>query len=98
MGFKDQYDFGQLVNEAERLVIDELERQLNALSDPVCRCEDCVLDMATLALNAVKPLYRVSLLGSLYAAHAMDEVSYAENLRTAVATAIQKVRENPSHD
>lgn len=98
MGFKDQYDFEQLVNEAERLVIDELERQLNALSEPVCRCEDCVLDMATLALNAVKPLYRVSLLGSLYAAHAMDEASYAESLRNAVAAAIQKVRENPSHD
>ncbi|HOJ98154.1 MAG TPA: late competence development ComFB family protein [Termitinemataceae bacterium] len=98
MGFKDQYDFEQLVNEAERLVIDELERQLDALSEPVCRCEDCVLDMATLALNAVKPLYRVSLLGSLYAAHAMDEASYAESLRKAVAAAIQKVRENPSHD
>ncbi|MEJ5190122.1 late competence development ComFB family protein [Treponema sp. J25] len=98
MGFKDQYDFEQLVNEAERLVIDELERQLDALSEPVCRCEDCVLDMATLALNAVKPLYRVSLLGSLYAAHAMDEASYAESLRKAVAAAIQRVRENPSHD
>ncbi|MFQ3547214.1 MAG: late competence development ComFB family protein [Termitinemataceae bacterium] len=98
MGFKDNYDFEQLVNEAERLVIDELEKQVEHYPEKLCLCEDCVLDMATLALNSIKPLYRVSLLGSLYAAHAMDEASYAESVKKAVAAAIEKVRENPSHD
>lgn len=98
MAFKDNYDFDQLVNEAERLVISELDKQISDYPEPLCLCEDCVLDMATLALNSVKPLYRVSLLGSLYAAHAMDEASYAESVRNAVSAAIAKVKSHPSHD
>ncbi len=103
MAFENEYDFSQLVNEAEQLVIKELGAQLgerNAQEDgsPVCVCEDCVLDMATLALNSVKPLYRVSLLGSLYAAHAMDEDEYSSALKKAVSNAIDKIHANPSHD
>jgi len=101
MAFEHEYDFTQLVNEAEHLVIQELGIQLEALNEEgseVCLCEDCVLDMATLALNSVKPLYRVSLLGSLYAAHAMDEDKYATALKKAVAEAIKKIHNNPSHD
>jgi len=98
MSFKDDYDFELLKNEAETLVIDELDRQVQAYPAKLCLCEECVLDMATFALNAVKPLYRVSLLGSLYAAHAMDEETYAKSVHGAVAEAIEKVRVNPSHD
>ena len=47
MEFKDRYDFGILVNEAERLVEEELGRRLEELADPtICVCADCVLDMA----------------------------------------------------
>jgi competence protein ComFB len=99
MPFANDYDFDLLVNEAEKLVLAELERQIAERKDEkLCLCEDCVLDMATFALNAVKPLYRVSLLGSLYAAHAMDEAAYAETVQNAVGSAIDKVRKNPSHD
>lgn len=99
MPFANDYDFDLLVNEAEKLVLAELERQLaERTNENLCLCEDCVLDMATFALNTVKPLYRVSLLGTLYAAHAMDEASYAETVRAAVGAAIDKVKANPSHD
>lgn len=99
MALDKNYDFDILVNEAERLVIAELERQLNAIDDgSVCLCEDCVLDMAALALNNVRPLYRASLLGSLYAAHAMEEEAYAKEVSGAVSQAIEKIRKNPSHD
>jgi len=99
MGFANDYDFDLLVNEAERLVLTELELQLDARKDQnLCVCADCVLDMAPFALNSVKPLYRVSLLGSLYAAHAMDEESYAHTVREAVTKAIDRVSANPSHD
>lgn len=92
------YDFSILVNEAERMVVDELERLLDdAESRGICTCEDCVLDMAALALNTVKPLYRVSLLGTLYA-QAADGTEYADRIRKAVDTAVEKVRKNPSHD
>jgi competence protein ComFB len=51
-----------------------------------------------MALNTVKPLYRFSLLGTLYAAQAVNEEAYAGGLKEAVAQAIERVRENPSHD
>jgi competence protein ComFB len=98
MGIRDDYDFGVLVNEAERLVTDELERKLAELADPsICVCEDCVLDMAAFALNSLKPVYRVSLLGTMYA-HAMNETEYAQEVRAAVEAAISKVHANPGHD
>ncbi len=98
MELRQMYDFSILVNEAERMVVDELERLLDdAGSRGICTCEDCVLDMAALALNTIKPLYRVSLLGTLYA-QAADGTEYADRVRKAVETAVEKVRKNPSHD
>ena len=98
MAFIDKYDFDLLKNEAENLVFKDLGRQLETYSEPICLCNDCVLDMAAIALNMIKPLYRVSLLGSLYTASAMDQQTYATSVREAVFNAIEKVRKNPSHD
>ena len=98
MALIDGYDFEHLQNEAEKLVLTELGRQLEKFLKPICLCNDCVVDMAAMALNTIKPLYRVSLLGSLYTASAMNEKTYATNLREAVYTAIERVRKNPSHD
>jgi len=98
MGIRDDYDFSVLVNEAERMVTDEMERQLaERAGSKICVCQDCVLDMAAFALNAIKPVYRVSLLGTMYA-HAMDEGSYRAQVEKAVHAAIDKVSANPSHD
>jgi len=98
MALTDTYNFELLKNEAEELVLKELEKQLEAQSPELCRCNECIVDMAALALNTVKPLYRFSLLGTQYAAQAMNEQSYAESIRNAVAQAIAKVRANPAHD
>ncbi|MDR1390697.1 MAG: late competence development ComFB family protein [Treponema sp.] len=98
MTFADNYDFDILKNEAEKLVIDELGRQLDAYPRPICKCNECVVDMAAMALNMVKPLYRVSLLGTQYASRAMSETAYARALKQAVIQAVEKVRKNPSHD
>ena len=99
MAFTDDYDFHLLKNEAEQFVLQELERQLAEIDDEdFCRCGDCVLDMAAMAFNAVKPLYRYSLLGTLYAQAASGDGEYAETVRQAVAAAIERVGSNPSHD
>jgi competence protein ComFB len=98
MALIDRNAFELLVNEAETLVLNELDKQLEVYDGDVCTCGDCLLDMAAMAMNSVKPLYRVSLLGSLYASQAMNEESYANSVREAVANAIEKVRKNPSHD
>ncbi len=95
MAFGDTYDFDTLVNEAERMVIAELESQLRGAVG-VCTCQDCVLDMAALALNNVKPSYRVSLMGSVYAKGA--NAQYAQGVTRAVRDAISRIKANPSHD
>ena len=98
MAFTEIYDFELLKNEAEHLVLLELEKQLDAYEAEVCRCNECIVDMAAIALNAVKPLYRFSLLGTQYAAQAMNEKSYAESVEQAVTQAINRVKANPAHD
>jgi len=99
MAFADNYDFEFLKNESEKLVIEELGRQIEAIEDnAVCRCNTCIVDMAAMALNMVKPLYRVSLLGTQYVSVAMEEKEYADSLKKCVSKAIEKVRKNPAHD
>jgi competence protein ComFB len=98
MALTDTYNFELLKNEAEQLVLIELEKQLQDYGPELCRCNECIVDMAAMALNTIKPLYRFSLLGTLYAAQAMSEQSYAESVQQAVAQAITKIRFNPAHD
>lgn len=98
MGILDEYDFELLKNEAENLVVHELEQQLESGNEEMCRCNECIVDIAAIALNTVKPLYRFSLLGTLYASQAMSEQSYADSVKKAVADAIKKVKKNPAHD
>ena len=98
MAFIDTYDFELLKNESEKLVLDELELQLAQASEEICRCNECIVDMAAMALNNVRPLYRFSILGTLYAAQAKNEPVYADTIQQAVAQAISKVSSNPSHD
>ena len=88
MALRDQIDFSVIENEAERLVIDELETQLG--EDAATIDEDTLLDIATYALNRVKPLYRVTLLGRLYA-QAGGQTGYAQEITRAVAEAIEKI-------
>ena len=94
MGFQEKYDFSLLVNEKERYVVDELEIQLKVRTE-VCRCQECILDMVALALNHTKPVYRVTLLGQIYA-RAEDEGAHQEIIE-AVQGAIEKIYANPSH-
>ena len=96
MAFSDTYEFETLVNEAERMVIQELEVQLKGAVG-VCTCQDCVLDMAAYALNNVKPAYRVSLMGTVYA-RGVTDTEYAGEISRVVADAIRKIKANPSHD
>lgn len=97
MAFTDDYDFDLLKNESEVLVINEIEKQLKSEPEETCRCNECVVDIAAIALNNVKPLYRFSLLGTLYT-QAISRQEYADSVEKEVAEAIKKVKKNPAHD
>jgi competence protein ComFB len=92
----DRYHFDSLTNEAEALVIEEMSRQIPRHRD-LCRCEECILDVAAYALNKVRPRYRVSLLDTVFAEQ-QERSAYLREVRRAVAEAILKVKTNPSHD
>ena len=97
MSIREEYNFEYLVNEAERLVLNQLEALLaDERFAKICDCQDCVLDMAAYALNKVKPLYRVSLMGNLYA-KALEGSEYEAEISETVEQAIMKVSANPSH-
>ena len=97
MSFLNEYNFDLLKNEAEVMVIREVESQIEKLPD-MCLCNECIVDIAAIALNNVKPLYRFSLLGTLYASQAMTEQGYADSIKNAVTEAIVRVKNNPAHD
>ncbi len=98
MSLRESYDFENLINETERMVMEQMEKQLqDEKADEICKCEDCVLDMTALALNSLKPHYRVSLIGTVYAQN-LDNSEYAQEVEHAVAGAIEKIAANPSHD
>ncbi|MBN1518840.1 MAG: late competence development ComFB family protein [Spirochaetales bacterium] len=97
MDLEKRYDLSILVNDSERMVLDELGKRLdNAAAEGICECQDCVIDMAALALNSLRPLYHASLMGTFYA-QAKAEGDYAEAVRKAVDDAIRRVKANPSH-
>jgi competence protein ComFB len=98
MAFKELYDFDLLVNEAESLVFEELGKQLNDdKNSAICKCQDCVLDMASLALNNIKPAYRSSFTGVVYAQRLHDG-DFREQVAISVKKSIDKVKKNPSHE
>jgi len=97
MALREQYDFDGLVNDAERLVIEEMGRQM-PLTEGLCTCEECVLDIAAYALNQVRPRYRASLLGSIYSKKAADRQADTNEIEKAVSEAIRRIKANPAHD
>jgi competence protein ComFB len=98
MSLRERYNLEFLVNEAEQLVLEQLEEELEKeWTAEVCKCQDCVLDMAAYALNHTPPKYRVSLMGTLYAHHLKDS-EYADEVREQVVKSIEKIARNPSHD
>jgi len=98
MSLQDAYDFDFLVNDAERFVLEELEEQLsNDTENKICKCQECILDMAAYALNHVRPAYRASLVGKLYS-NALGGTEYDKEISAAASLAIDKVRKNPMHE
>jgi len=92
MGLADMYDFAQIQNEAEKLVIKEMEKQL---SEAEWDNEELIMDIATYALNNLKPAYSHTLIGKLYTQE-LGETDYHKDVEEAVIKAITKIRDGES--
>ncbi len=95
MDINSSYNFEYLKNEAEEIVKEILEKELEH-DESICKCQDCVLDIVAFALNNIKPIYKTSLTGSLYAKSARH-TEYVKAAEEAVKYAIDVVKKNPSH-
>ncbi len=96
MAIRESYDFDSLSNEAEELVVSEIEKQIPDYPE-LCTCSECILDVAAYALNSVRPRYRVSLLDSVFV-DAEERSNYLAEIRQAVRDGILKISTNPPHD
>ncbi len=91
MALDELYDFSQIRNQAEKIVIEEIEKQLP--EDVQENNEELILDIATYALNHIRPIYSYTLLGKLYTDNLEED--YYKEVKNTVSKAILKIRNNP---
>ena len=94
MALIDYHDVDELKNRNEEKVWMAIEQHLQK-DESLCRCRDCILDTAAIALNDLKPRYGV------YSFHEQtgqdDDEEILEEARKAVAAAFKKVTKRPHH-
>ena len=79
----------------------DVEYQLNQLLPTmpnICACEKCRLDMATYALNRLKPNYVRTNTGALFHKLNTSSTQAKTEILTAVVTAINTIGAHPHHD
>lgn len=88
-----------LKNHTEDLVLETMEELLNEneYSD-ICTCRQCLLDIASYALNRLPPKYIASAKGGLHTKIAEFHQQARVDIISAVTRAIKKVARNPHHD
>lgn len=85
----------------KNIMEDDVEYQLKKLlptMPEICSCEACRLDMATYALNRLKPNYVRTDAGALFHKLNTSSTQAKTEILTAVVTAINKIVSHPHHD
>jgi competence protein ComFB len=89
----------KLHNYTEDLVISKLKELLEQEeNDDVCKCEKCILDMCTYALNRLSPQYVVSYKGEVYTKIKDFNQQSKVDVMSVVVKAIEVVKNNPHDD
>jgi len=95
MKLKERYNLDNLANKSEELVMEAVERLLEAGGD-VCQCQDCVTDLLAWTLNHVTPRYYTSLLMPLRPDHGLERKVRVE-IDLAIAAGLKRLKEHPHH-
>ena len=85
----------------KNIMEDDVEYQLNQLLPTmphICSCKACRLDMATYALNRLKPNYVRTDTGALYHKVNTSSTQAQTEILTTVLTAINTIGAHPHHD
>ncbi len=65
--------------------------------DDVCKCQQCRLDIAAIALNNLKPKYVVTEKGYVFSKTDSLKPQFSTDIITEITKAIDIVRNNPRH-
>lgn len=85
-----------LKNVMEDIVLRKIEEIMPAMN--CCTCQDCVLDVASYALNRLPPKYVVSHTGEIWSKlSTMDCGQYETDVTTNVVRGIQVIKDHPHH-
>jgi competence protein ComFB len=87
----------ELVNYMEKLVFSKLNEVLATRKD-ICKCEQCRLDIAAIALNNLSPRYIVTDRGKLYAKLDMMETQFGVDILMAISKGLNIVAAHPRHE
>ncbi len=85
----------------KNIMEDDVEYHLNKLlptMPDICSCDTCKLDMATYALNRLKPNYVRTDTGALFHKLNTSSTQAKTEILTAVVTAINIIGSHPHHD
>jgi competence protein ComFB len=85
----------------KNIMEDDVEYQLNKLLPTmpnICSCNNCKLDMATYALNRLKPNYVRSDTGALFHKLNTSSTQAKTEILTTVLNAINVIGAHPHHD
>ena len=93
MALIDYHDMDELKNRNEEKVWAALEDFLTA-NPAVCRCRDCILDTAAIALNRLPPRYQVY---SFHENNPEELEAHAQLIRDTIAAASVQVAKRPHH-
>lgn len=92
MALVDFHDLDELKNKNEEKVWKALEKVLGE-HEEYCKCRDCVMDAAAIALNNLPAKYQV------YSFHSNEEIEGSPNavVEKAVLEALGHVTKKPHH-
>ena len=96
MALIDFHDVDELKNRNEALVWKAIEAHF-AANPGICRCRDCILDTAALALNRLPPRYQVYTFHDNNPAGEAEQAVQETQAGEAVAAASSQVAKRPHH-
>ncbi len=82
-------------NLIEEIVLDAVPDYLH--KEGMCKCDQCKLDVAAIALNNLPPRYIVTAKGASYAKADMLDMQKYIDIVGAITKAIKLVKEHPRH-
>ena len=88
-----------LSNNTEKLVIENMERLLTKDKyKNICKCKECLLDIASFALNRLPAKYIHNTSNDLYQKISEFENKVSMDVKSTVEKAIEVVSNNPRHN